>query len=200
MADLTINLGAWQARSRANGPGTRAVLWLQGCKKRCLGCVNQNLLPLEKRAEVPVRRIADKVLSDPDIEGVTYTGGEPMLQAAALAELSELIRAGGLSVFIYTGYTIEELRSWREHCIDRLLALTDILVDGPFVRERAARRRWRGSDNQRVHFLTDRYRHLAEDSEGAGSQVEFALGEGAFLATGAWPEGFLERLEGYLRR
>lgn len=190
-----LNLGAWMARSTANGPGTRFVLWVQGCDARCPGCINPEFLPRALRTVLPVAEVAARVLATHDIEGVTYSGGEPMLQAAPLAELSARLRDAGLSVVCYSGYPLAALRARGDAAIDRLLGLTDILIDGPYVSEQATGLRWRGSRNQQVHFLTERYRALAATIDEEPAEVELTLTDAQFSATGIWPPGFLERLK-----
>jgi len=188
-----LNLGAWMERSWANGPGERYVLWLQGCLLRCPGCCNVDFLPQEPRHMVSIDEMARRICYIVGIEGVTYTGGEPTLQAQALALLSEQLRPVGLTVVCYTGYTLEELRARDDLWIERLLANTDILIDGPYRQEEAASLRWRGSRNQRIHYLTPAYRDLV-NTEGP-AEVEFAVGDQGFTTTGTWPAGFLERLQ-----
>lgn len=195
-----LNIGACQERSVANGPGERFVIWVQGCPLLCPGCFNEELLPFVSRHIVDVEEIAGKILTVSGIEGVTYSGGEPTGQAQGLALLSERLRASGLTVLCYTGYTLEALQARRDPWIDRLLSSVDILIDGPFVRDKAMNLLWRGSSNQRAHFLTDVYRHLAGEVNRGPAQVEFAVGHEEFLTTGTWPQGFLERLREVLGR
>ena len=91
------------------------------------------------------------------IEGITLLGGEPLAHAAGAAVLARAAHGLGLSVMVFTGYTLEEARRMPDAA--ELLAETDILVDGPYLRDRPeTRRRWIGSANQRVHFLSDRCR------------------------------------------
>ena len=91
------------------------------------------------------------------IEGITLLGGEPFAHAGGAAALAEAAHDLDLSVMVFTGYPLDELRENTDEPIRRLLAHTDILVDGPYLRERPeTRRRWIGSANQRVHFLSDR--------------------------------------------
>ncbi|MFC1596922.1 4Fe-4S single cluster domain-containing protein [Planctomycetota bacterium] len=194
-----LNLGAWQTRSRVNGPGQRFVLWMQGCLLRCAGCVNQEFLPFVDRHRIPVEGMAGRVLAVEGIEGVTYTGGEPVAQAPALALLSARLRAAGLTIVCYTGYELEELTALDNPSVARLLSSVDVLIDGPYVRHEAANLLWRGSTNQRVHFLTDAYKHLAEEMESRGGGVEFTVRCDQFTVTGNWPKGFLQRLEKVLR-
>jgi anaerobic ribonucleoside-triphosphate reductase activating protein len=144
--------------------------------------------------------MAHKILTVQGIEGVTYTGGEPTVQACGLALLSERLRTAGLTVVSYTGYTLEALRARNDPWIERFLASVDILIDGPFVQAKAANLLWRGSRNQRIHFLSDTYRHLAEQVDQDPAQVEFAIDQECFLTTGTWPQGFLERLKEILEK
>jgi anaerobic ribonucleoside-triphosphate reductase activating protein len=93
------------------------------------------------------------------VEGITLLGGEPLAHAAGAAALARGAHGLGLSVMVFSGYTLEEARALPDPAVAELLALTDILVDGPYLRDRPdGERRWIGSTNQRIHFLTDRYR------------------------------------------
>jgi anaerobic ribonucleoside-triphosphate reductase activating protein len=146
----------------AEGPGRRFALWFQGCPLRCPGCCNPEMLPFEGGT---VRSVAD-VLAEVEaardreqIEGITLLGGEPLAHADGAAVLALGTRALGLSVMVFTGYTLDEARALPDPAVAKLLANTDILVDGPYIRESPDTwRRWIGSTNQRVHFLSDRYR------------------------------------------
>jgi anaerobic ribonucleoside-triphosphate reductase activating protein len=92
-------------------------------------------------------------------EGITLLGGEPLAHAAAGAALARRVQQLGMSVMVFTGYTLEQARAMSDSAVAELLSLTDILVDGPYVRELPeTRRRWIGSSNQQVHFLSERYR------------------------------------------
>jgi anaerobic ribonucleoside-triphosphate reductase activating protein len=148
--------------TEAEGPGRRFALWFQGCPLRCPGCCNPEMLPFEGGTAIA---LADLVAQIEDaartagVEGITLLGGEPLAHAAGAAMLAKAVRERGLSVMVFSGYTLEEARRLPDPAVAELLALTDILVDGPYVREQPeTRRRWIGSSNQRVHFLSDRYR------------------------------------------
>jgi anaerobic ribonucleoside-triphosphate reductase activating protein len=92
------------------------------------------------------------------IEGITLLGGEPFAHAAAALGLAQAAHDRGLSVMIFSGFTLEQLREHNSLEVKRLLDTTDILVDGPYMRELPeTARRWIGSSNQRIHFLSDRY-------------------------------------------
>jgi anaerobic ribonucleoside-triphosphate reductase activating protein len=150
------------ACTEAEGPGRRYALWFQGCPLRCPGCCNPEMLPFAGGARRPLAEVVAEVeaaVRDGGVEGVSLLGGEPLAHAAGAAALAAAARARGLSVMVFSGYALEEARRLPDPDVGGLLALTDILVDGPYLRDRPeARRRWVGSANQRVHFLTDRYR------------------------------------------
>jgi anaerobic ribonucleoside-triphosphate reductase activating protein len=146
--------------TEAEGPGRRFALWFQGCPLRCPGCCNPEMLPFDGGARLAVgavvRQIAEAAGTQ-GVEGITLLGGEPLAHAAGAAALARAARGLGLTVMVFSGYTLEEARALPDPAAAELLALTDILVDGPYLRERPeARRRWIGSANQRVHFLSGR--------------------------------------------
>ena len=93
------------------GPGIRAVLWVQGCPLRCPGCVAAETLPFAGGFEVRVQTLAEELLALPaDVQGVTFSGGEPTSQAAALCALIDALRARrDFSFFCYSGFTLEHL-------------------------------------------------------------------------------------------
>ena len=145
--------------SEVEGPGRRAAVWVQGCSIRCPGCFNPHTWSREGGSSVEVAALAEALLAESDIEGVTFLGGEPFDQAEALAAVGRYVRERGLSVMTFTGYRHELLLSDSRPGWADLLAATDLLVDGPFVRALAdTGRPWIGSSNQRVIALTDRYR------------------------------------------
>ena len=149
--------------TEAEGPGRRLAIWLQGCPLRCPGCCNPEMLPEAGGDWMTVEALADRaqLAAEADgVEGITLLGGEPTAQAEGAADLAARAQAIGLSVMVFSGFTLEELTGRGDPATDALLATTDILVDGPYLRdhpEPMPGRRWVGSGNQRVHFLTDRY-------------------------------------------
>jgi anaerobic ribonucleoside-triphosphate reductase activating protein len=95
---------------------------------------------------------------DHAIEGITLLGGEPLAHAPAAAALARAVQERGLSVMVFSGYTLAEARQLPDPAVAQLLAATDILVDGPYLREQPeTKRRWIGSSNQQIHFLSSRY-------------------------------------------
>lgn len=196
---ITLNVAAWQERSIVNGPGERFVLWLQGCPFRCPGCFNPDFLRFVPRHLLSVAEVAELIGRVKGIEGVTYSGGEPMSQARGLYQLGQLVRARGLTVASYSGYTLAELRDLEEPWVARLLGQLDLLIDGRYDATRRANLPWRGSRNQQVHFLSDAYRHLAKWADEEGREIELIVRPDGFLSTGILDLAVLQRLEAHFK-
>lgn len=159
--DIHLRVAQIVPATEAEGPGRRFALWFQGCPLRCPGCCNPEMLRFEGGALMSLEEVEAQLRAAlaEGIEGITLLGGEPTAHAAGAAALAWRARAHGLSVMVFSGFAIEELRARGDRDIDDLLGLTDILVDGPYLRERPeSDRRWIGSANQRIHFLSERHR------------------------------------------
>ncbi|MBQ3915168.1 MAG: radical SAM protein [Ruminococcus sp.] len=151
----TLRIAWFTADTRCLGPGARFALWVQGCCRKCEGCIAPSLQDtaggkVSDTAEI-LREIAES-----GAEGLTISGGEPFLQAEPLGELVKAARRllPGLNVIVYTGFTYEQLRE--NPSAAGLLAETDLLIDGEYVRELDDGLPMRGSSNQRLIFLTNR--------------------------------------------
>lgn len=154
---MLLNVTRLMRRSRANGPGWRAAVWVQGCTLRCPGCFNPGTHAHARRRLVVPEELAESLASE-DVEGLSILGGEPFEQAAACARLAERARARGLSIVTYSGYSQAFLRRSPLPEVKALLAATDLLIAGPFVQRLANEGQgWHGSTNQEFVFLTDRY-------------------------------------------
>ncbi len=172
MSDV-LNTAAFLKDSRTVGPGVRDALWVQGCTIGCPGCGNQAFLPQVARRALPVSAVLRHCERRRGvIDGLSVLGGEPTEQAAAVATLLEGVRALGLSVVVFTGRLYEDLVADPDPDVHRLLAATDLLIDGPFVlAERDPTLRWRGSRNQRLLCLTARLQDHLPGVEVPASEV-----------------------------
>jgi anaerobic ribonucleoside-triphosphate reductase activating protein len=184
---LTLSISQFVPATEAEGPGRRLAIWFQGCPLRCPGCCNPEMLSFEGGTPVSLEGLLAEVWrarEENQIEGLTLLGGEPFAHAEGAAALAEGVQAAGLSVMIFSGYTLAELRAMPDPNAARLLANTDILVDGPYLREQPEkRRRWIGSANQQIHFLTSRYR--ADDPRWlAPNTLELRLAHGELTVNG----------------
>lgn len=151
----TLRVHAVEARSRANGPGVRGVVWVQGCDLGCPGCFNP-----ETHAGGGDRHEVDALVarfaSDETIEGVTISGGEPLQQPeGVLALVSGLRQRTALSILVFSGYTVDEIRA--QPLGPAILDQLDVIVDGRYRSGERHAIAMRGSANQRIHCLTERY-------------------------------------------
>ncbi len=144
--------------SRANGPGRRAVLWVQGCTLNCPGCFNPRTHDPEGGEPVPVGALVERIVALEGIEGLSISGGEPLQQLKPLLKLLQRLRQeSALSILIFTGYTWEEIRAVPD--AEALLACVDVLIAGRYdaAQHVAGSSGLRSSTNQSVHLLTERY-------------------------------------------
>lgn len=181
----TLRVHAFMPRSRANGPGVRAVLWLQGCSQGCPGCFNPDTHPHDAGERWAVDELVGRVADlGAGIEGLTVSGGEPLEQPRPLRALLErLRRETSLSVILFTGFTWAEVTAAAE-MVD-VLPFVDVLVAGRYERARHLARGLRGSENKTTHFLTDRY---SEDDLEVVPDAEIAIDpEGHVIVSGIDP-------------
>lgn len=172
---MLLNVHNFLARSTVNGPGTRAVIWVQGCDLACPGCFNPDTHDFAPRRLTPIAELAEQIVQIEGLEGVTISGGEPFLQAEALAALASLIQTHQLGVIVFSGFTFEQLSSSLRRDWQALLASTDLLIAGPFIQAFADHLPLRGSRNQTLHFLTERYRPLQHTLEHGTHSVEVLI-------------------------
>lgn len=145
-------------QTEVEGPNKRFCIWVQGCKKHCVGCWAKETWEFGIGKNYSVEELFQLIKAQKDIEGVTFLGGEPFEQAENLSKLAQKVKEIGLSVVCFTGYTIEELRNKNSSAITALLENIDLLIDGGFEKENFdLSRPWVGSSNQRYIFLSDVY-------------------------------------------
>lgn len=135
--------------SSVDGPGIRFVLFVQGCEAHCPGCHNPETWNRDGGIYMSIPEVLARLEENDWVRRVTFSGGEPFLQAEELAELASILKARGMHLMAYSGQIYETLCR-QEACL-RLLRQLDLLVDGPYCQERRSLElRFRGSDNQRV--------------------------------------------------
>jgi anaerobic ribonucleoside-triphosphate reductase activating protein len=162
-----MRLSGFTYESIVDGPGLRLVIFAQGCLMACAHCHNPSSWPLDGGQEYTVREIIRKIKEPPPgekhmprgerekrrkrIRGITFSGGEPFLQAGELAQVAIEAKRIGWDVCTFTGYTYEELAERTDADIAALLSHTDYLIDGPYLHElREIGLKFRGSSNQRI--------------------------------------------------
>jgi anaerobic ribonucleoside-triphosphate reductase activating protein len=166
--ELSLTIGGIESESIVDGPGFRYVVFVQGCCFSCEGCHNEALQSFEGGRKISHEEIINAIKENPLLSGLTLSGGEPFTQAAACANLAREVHTLGLTVMTYTGNTWEALISSGDDDKLALIQETDILVDGPFIKNlKNIELNFCGSSNQR---LIDVKKSLAE-----GKVVEIDL-------------------------
>lgn len=148
-----LRISGVEPESIVDGPGFRYVIFTQGCPHHCPGCHNPQTHDFAggKVADIPA--ILAEVQSDPLLQGVTFSGGEPFCQPAPLCAIARAVKGMGKDLVVYSGYTLEQLleRGKEDSAVLELLRLCDTLIDGPYIEaQRDLTLRYRGSANQRV--------------------------------------------------
>ncbi len=146
---LTIRIAGAVKESIVDGPGIRYVIFTQGCPLHCKGCHNPQAQPLNGGIDVKLSVLYDEFKDNPLIKGVTFSGGEPFIQASNLAVFAKFLRAKNYSIWSYSGFIYEKLVA--DPIYRRLIDQIDVLVDGPFVlAKKSLELDYRGSSNQRI--------------------------------------------------
>ena len=147
-----MRLSGITPESLVDGPGLRYVIFTQGCQHRCPHCHNPETWDMDAGKEYSARQLIRLIKQQPKTkQGVTFSGGEPFLQAAELAEAARAAHQKGWNVVTYTGFTYEELVENNDDGVKALLSATDILIDGKYIHElRSIELPFRGSSNQRM--------------------------------------------------
>jgi anaerobic ribonucleoside-triphosphate reductase activating protein len=188
---VKLNIAAFCPASQALGPGKRFIVWVQGCCFSCQGCISPEWREMKEAMRISVAELAGKILQTPDLEGITISGGEPMLQANNLFVLTRLIRSvRPFSVICYTGFSIEELKEKNNPAIDGLLKEIDVLIDGRYIENRNNDKGLRGSNNQSIHFLTGLYKDREEYFISQKRDIEFHMLSDHYLIVGVHPVDF----------
>jgi anaerobic ribonucleoside-triphosphate reductase activating protein len=144
--------------SIVDGPGLRFTIFAQGCPHGCRGCHNESTHDFDGGYDCELSKLLEEIDKNPLLSGVTFSGGEPFCQPEPFYRLGLEIKARGLDITAYSGYTLEQLKdmSQKDLFIGKLLGIIDYLVDGPFIlEERDLTLEFRGSRNQRFIRMAD---------------------------------------------
>jgi len=163
-----LKIYGFSNESFVDGPGIRVVVFVQGCDNACPSCHNPESWDINGGDEYTIRDIVKKIKKSSGrtngdvlqfakkalsrkVRGVTFSGGEPFLQAEALVQIAQAVKPLGLDITTYTGHIYEELAQSPDESIQALLKITDYLIDGPYIHEkRNIGLKFRGSSNQRI--------------------------------------------------
>ena len=145
--------------SITDGPGLRYTIFVQGCPHRCDGCHNPQTWDFNAGKFISLTEIMNEINANPLLQGVTFSGGEPMCQAKELLPLAKWIVNKNLNLAIYTGFMFEDLLKINNKEQIELLKLADVLVDGKFEKEKKDYMlKFCGSTNQRIIDLKESFK------------------------------------------
>jgi anaerobic ribonucleoside-triphosphate reductase activating protein len=168
------------ASTKSLGPYNRFAIWVQGCPRQCVGCISKDSQSADGGYSVDTADLAEAVINAPGIEGVTISGGEPFLQSEALVDLVGRVKAKrDAGVIVYTGFDFDEIKE------NELTKFCDIVIDGAYIEELNDGLSLRGSSNQSVRLITERYAGVAEELYGVqGRKIELHIREGRTTMVG----------------
>jgi anaerobic ribonucleoside-triphosphate reductase activating protein len=158
----TVRIAGQVRHSAVDGPGVRYALFLQGCPHGCKACQNPDTHDPDAGTERELDEVIDEILSTRFLDGITLSGGDPLWQPEASMAIARAAHEAGLSVWVYTGWTFEQLTDKDTGGIrpprqaKEVLRYVDVLVDGRYVDElhvnddERQKYMWRGSANQRL--------------------------------------------------
>ncbi len=152
MKHIKARIAGVVTESVVDGPGVRAVVFFQGCNRVCPGCHNPETWDINGGQEVSLVELIPMLKLNPLVNGITFSGGEPFLQAYPAAVLGGILKEMGLTLWVYTGFTWEDLLvNFEKPGFKELLRIADIVIDGPFIKElKSTDNSFKGSHNQRI--------------------------------------------------
>lgn len=182
-----LNIASIRECTTSEGPGKRVALWVQGCLKRCKNCCNPHMQALVKKHIYTcddIIKIIQNSIDKYGIEGVTFLGGEPILQSKGLLKISKWCKENNVSIILFSGYKLDEIYKMNLEGSVELLENIDVLIDGEYIDELYDESRGIvGSSNQNIYFFTNRYNM---DDFKANISVEFIVSNDCIKING-WP-------------
>lgn len=162
---MKLRIAGLEEESYVDGEGIRYAIFVQGCPHHCAGCHNPQTFDFNGGRLMELDFLIDRIKNNPLLNGVTFSGGEPLCQLKSLTVLARTVKSMGLTLWCYTGFTFEELiggvdKYFTADEIKEFLNYVDVLVDGPYIEDqRDLTLTFCGSRNQR---LIDVQRSMAE--------------------------------------
>ena len=178
------------------GPGNRLVIWVNGCNRKCPGCVSPNLQPFKPCNEVDVVEFMS-CFDLKEIDGITISGGEPFEQPVDLYALVKYCKSNGIDdILVYTGYTEKELVDKQNPYVNSVLSLIAVLIDGPYMAEMDnGADNLKGSENQSIIVKNHEYSELYQKYHKKARDMQvFNMGK-YIVAAGIPDSTFIKKFE-----
>lgn len=174
------------------GPGTRTGIWTVGCFRNCFNCIAKDLQKPDSSYKMEVKDVVAEIirLNNGKRIRMTVSGGEPLLQKDLLEFLKELRKIGADDILLYTGFEYEEIEKSEKY--SPLLDYIDALIDGPYIESLNDNKALRGSSNQRIIFLNDKYKEEYLSYLLKPREIQVDPKESGFDLLGIVPKGFNE--------
>jgi len=154
-SNVLLNVANICHLSKVNGPGIRSVIWVQGCRRKCPGCINPQTHPHKVVKLLDPVELGKQLCQIQNTNGVTISGGEPFEQAKACSMLAKIVKENGKTVMVFTGFPFEELITCPNTDVQYFLGYIDLIVAGPYMQGLICESSlWQASNNQTVHFLS----------------------------------------------
>lgn len=183
MLTNAINIAEIQPKTNNLGIGQRFAIWVQGCPFNCKKCLAPDWIPFKVATPIHIEELAKTIYQTKGTEGITISGGEPMMQAGRLAKLLKLVKQENskLDVIVFTGFELEHL-VWEE--AKEFLAYIDVLITGVYIDSLNDNQGLRGSSNQKIIFLTDTLKPYEEYFYHRKRDLEFQIKNDGVLMVG----------------
>jgi anaerobic ribonucleoside-triphosphate reductase activating protein len=131
--------------STVNGPGIRYCIFTQGCIHKCPGCHSPHTWDISKGERTHILDIFTDIIKNKKfIDGVTLSGGDPLVQYEQVLTLCKLLKVYNINVWMWTGYKMSEIRD----VFPEILNYVDTIIDDTYNKDKPTKKKYRGSDNQ----------------------------------------------------
>lgn len=156
--DFFLNVAHYVVGTRVLGPGYRSVIWLQGCPFHCVGCISPEWIIKRENQLINLNELV-RIVNLDQVEGITISGGEPLLQAKNLIRFLILVKTikPEANIIVFSGFRIDEARKYLGASLFyQLFRMVDVFIDGRYEEKENDGRGLRGSRNQKIWHLSDR--------------------------------------------
>lgn len=177
------------------GPGNRVGIWVSGCPRRCEGCANPELWVQNQSQNISMDALldlVDRIALNNIIDGFTITGGEPFFQHKELETLLQALTKWSEDILVFSGYERKEIESFAS------LSNIAVLIDGPYIQEQNEGLTLRGSQNQTIHILKEkfeeRYNLYLQDKY---SRIQNFFDRGSVISVGIHKPDYVTTLNSY---